>query len=188
MKRTLRHIAKASLLLLLFMSLAPQKASAQFGYYEIRGMMIYHFGRFVTWPERVFSGENKIVLGILGDDPFGASIDNILRNRRIRGRTWEVRRSNELSDLQGSHIIFITQSKKGEVKEILEELNSNKYRRAHILTIGDNIENFCRYGGVLNIDRNNFFTINSDAANNANLIIDSRLWQMAKAIESYENR
>ncbi len=170
------------------MSLAPKNASAQFGYYEIRGMMIYHFGRFVTWPERVFNAENKIVLGILGDDPFGASIDDILRNRRIRGRTWEVKRGNSLNDLKGSHIIFVTQSKRNEIKEIFEELNSSKYRRTNILTIGDNIDDFCRYGGVMNVDRNNFFTINSDAANKANLIIDSRLWQMAKQIESYGNK
>lgn len=169
------------------MNLSAKEASAQFGYYEIRGMMIYHFGRFVTWPERVFQNENKIILGILGDDPFGASIDEILRNRRIRGRQWDIKRGNSLSELKGSHIIFVTQSKKGEIKEIFEELNSSKYRRTNILTIGDNIDKFCEYGGVMNVDRNNFFTINSNAANKANLIIDSRLWQMAKKIESYDD-
>lgn len=166
------------------MSFSPKEASAQFSPYEIRGMMIYHFGRFVTWPEKVYNDENKIILGILGDDPFGASIDEILKNRRIKGRTWEIKRGNSLSDLKGSHIIFITQSKKNEIKEVFEELNSSKYRRTNILTIGDNIDDFLKYGGVMNIDRNQFFTINSDAAYRAKLVIDSRLFQMAKEIKS----
>lgn len=179
------NIIKFSFLLFCFWIFGAKSASAQFAHYEIRGMMIYHFGHFVSWPERVFSQNNKMVLGILGDDPFGTAIDDILRNRRVRGRLWEVRRAAELDDLKGCHIIFVTQSKKNQAQQILQTLRSKRYRHTHTLTIGDDIEDFCRYGGIINVDNNNFFTINSEAANRANLIIDSRLWQMAKSIEAY---
>ncbi len=175
------------LFLLLALGVGSQKAQAQFSAYEIRGMMLYNFARFVTWPEKI-SSQDKIVLGILGDDPFGDIIENTLKNRRIRGKTWEIKRANTLSGLKGSHIIFVTKSKEYEAREILAEINSFRYRGQGILTVGDDIDDFCANGGIMNIDMRNRFTINSDAANSARLIIDSRLWQMAKAIEAYGNK
>ncbi len=182
------HIAKYVLLPIAASVFFTQNATAQFSEYQIKGAMLYNFGKYITWPDRVFGRENTILLGILGDDPFGEDIDNLLKNRRVHGRSWEIRRGNSLDDMRNCHIVFVTRSKAAEAPDLLKELNSGKYRYASVLTIGDNIEAFCENGGAINIREDYLFTINSAAFNKAELIIDARLFQMAKAIESYGNK
>ncbi len=148
--------------------------------------MLHSFAKFVTWPNRVFDRDNKIVLGILGDDPFGSTIEDVLRGRSVKGRNWEVIRGNTISDLKGSHLIFIGKSNEANIKELLRDIYSK--RNASVLTIGDNIENFCQLGGMINYKSGSYsFDINAEALTNANLLVDVNLLKVANEIVNYGN-
>ncbi|MDW8286548.1 MAG: YfiR family protein [Flammeovirgaceae bacterium] len=161
-------------------------AHAQYSEYEIKGTMIFNFAKFITWPEKVFDKDNKIVLGILGDDPFGEIIDNIVKGRMVKGKSWEVRRGKTVDELRSCHIIFIGKGNEESIATILEEIYS-KRQRASVLTIGDNIPNFCELGGMINFKQGSYmFSINANAMTNASLLIDVNLLKFADEIINYE--
>ncbi|GAA4838350.1 hypothetical protein GCM10023331_24400 [Algivirga pacifica] len=164
---------------------------AQYTEYERKAGMIYTFGRLVTWPEHAWKEADHLVLGILGDDPFGQVIDDVLKNRPIKGKTWEIRRGRAVEEVRGAHIIFVSNAySKQEVKEILRQIYSR--RNAMVLTIGDQIDRFCEIGGVINLTEN-LYTLNVMAANRAQLTINVNLLRLASDIipydpdDSYEN-
>ncbi|MDW7695588.1 YfiR family protein [Flammeovirgaceae bacterium SG7u.111] len=168
------------LLLLGAIILLPKKTQAQWKEHEIKGGWVYHFARYVTWPEDVFK-KNVIVLGILGDDPFRGVLDELVANRKAGGRTIEIRRGNTIRELKGSHILFVGRSEEYRMNETLGEIL--KYRSYGVLTIGDGIEGFCEKGGIINFNRERpTFNINMQAATEAGLYFDPKLWKMAEQI------
>ncbi|MCS6832013.1 MAG: YfiR family protein [Flammeovirgaceae bacterium] len=180
----LRFKPNISFTILLFFTLTL--AHAQYSEYEIKGTMIFNFAKFITWPEKVFDKDNKIVLGILGDDPFGEIIDNIVKGRMVKGKSWEVRRGKTVDELRSCHIIFIGKGNEESIATILEEIYS-KRQRASVLTIGDNIPNFCELGGMINFKQGSYmFSINANAMTNASLLIDVNLLKFADEIINYE--
>src|SRR5207247_11089166 len=52
--------------------------------YLIKAGFIYNFAKFVEWPSAAFAQpDSPIVIGILGTDPFGPLIDQIVENKKI---------------------------------------------------------------------------------------------------------
>jgi hypothetical protein len=180
----MNHIVRSLLLSVFLCAGWGQQAHAQFSEYEIKAALCYNFAKYIEWPERMFPKDpanaetRKIVLAIYGSDPFGSVIDNLVRGRFIKGKYYfEVRRATSLRDLQGAHIIFISRSERNDVRKILEYTKS--FKRPSILTIGDNIDGFCKMGGVLNLLDDYTFQINLAAAGQAELLLDSRLINIA---------
>lgn len=155
-----------------------KSVKAQYTEYEIKGAMVYTFAKFVTWPKNILNRSKVLVLGILGDDPFGQHIDRIIKNRKANGLYIEIKRGKTIKDLKGSHILFICNSEETGIESIIDE-----YKSKYILTIGDGIDDFCKLGGIFNIEYNDgqpVFYINLEAASKAGLIIDTRLLQLAE--------
>src|SRR5689334_1690426 len=65
-------------------------AAAQSGQpseYEVKAAFLFNFTKFVEWPESVFSDpQAPIVIGIIGDDPFGDSLRRIVAGQKAQGR------------------------------------------------------------------------------------------------------
>ena len=183
---TRKHIAKwvAFLMLFILYLASPQKAQAQFTEYEIKAALCFNFAKYIDWPERMFSKNgNKIILSIYGSDPFEEVIDKLMRGRSVKGKYYiEVRRATSLRDLKGSHIIFISRSERNNIGKVLNYIEG--FSGTSVLTIGDNIEGFCQAGGILNLLDDYTFQINVVAANNAELLIDNKLINIAADIVS----
>lgn len=153
---------------------------AQYAEYQIKAGWLCSFARYVTWPEGAFGKNNVVVIGILGDNPFGDDLKHIAANRKVNGRTIEIKVGREISQLQGAHIIFISNSNQHNIEKIFENYKS----RRGILTIGDGIDNFTALGGIINFSKNRptTFTINLTAALESRLIIHSRLLELASKL------
>ncbi|MEN7549909.1 YfiR family protein [Rapidithrix thailandica] len=171
-------------LLLLFgvQCMHAEKAHAQYTEYEIKAGLIFSFAKYIKWPDRAFDSDNSIRLGILGEDPFGSIIDRALKNRSINGRRFEVKRGADIRELKNCHIIFVGRSKQEDTSTILQAIYRQRY--AFVLTIGDDIDNFCKYGGIINIRKGYEFNINFESANNADLVVGAKLLDLAKEIVS----
>ncbi|MCS7004890.1 MAG: YfiR family protein [Cytophagales bacterium] len=156
---------------------------AQYDEYEIKSVQIYTFAKHVTWSEKIMKGQSKFIIGVLGESPFGDVLERVVKNRPINGKPVEIRYGNVVRDLKGANIIFICKSEEPNIKKILEEIES--YKNVSVLTIGDNIANFCQYGGIINFtDEKYLFEINLKAATDVELIIGSQLLRVAKHIIS----
>src|SRR5580692_3792840 len=61
--------------------------------YQIKAVFLFNFAQFVQWPETNFSGADApFCIGVLGDDPFDAFLDETVRGETVKGHPLVVRR------------------------------------------------------------------------------------------------
>src|SRR5205807_4183747 len=95
---------------------AQSSASAASSEYLIKAGFIYNFAQLVQWPAAAFSQpDSPIVIGILGTDPFGTTIDRVIENKKLDGRNLVIKRlkwGKELKDLKECNILFVSSSER----------------------------------------------------------------------------
>lgn len=150
--------------------------------YQIKAAFLFNFAKFVEWPERAFArADSPIVIGVLGDDPFGADLDRLVRGKRIENRTLVVRRFQDVDQAGGAHVLFISSSEQRRLPAILAAL-----RTSPVLTVGE-VTQFNRLGGIIKFAVENkkvLFDINPDAAERARLQLRAQLLRLARKSES----
>ena len=152
--------------------------------YLIKAGFIYNFAKLVEWPATAFAQQDSpIVIGILGDDPFGATLDRIVANKKINGRGFAVKRlkwGKDIKDLRDCNILFVSASEKEHIDSVVDAM-----KWLPILTIGD-APGFAKSGGIINFtleDNKVRFEVNVEAAKHANLTISSRLLTLATIVQ-----
>jgi YfiR/HmsC-like len=148
--------------------------------YEVKAVFLFNFSQFIAWPPEAFpTAQTPLVIGVLGRDPFGAALDEVVRGETIEGRRLEVRRYQRVEDIELCHILFVDRSKRGELDSILDHL-----RGRGVLTVGESA-NFARRGGIVQfvtMDKRIRLQINLDAAKTAGLTISSKLLRPAEIV------
>jgi hypothetical protein len=146
--------------------------------YQVKAAFLYNFAKFVDWPAEAFAGSNgRLIIGVIGDDPFGGALDQAINGKAINGRPLVVRRLKWSQDLRSCHIIFISSSERQRLPQIIQNLKG-----ASVLTVGD-MGQFNQHGGIINfiLEANKVrFEINSRGADQARLRISSKLLALAK--------
>lgn len=147
---------------------------------QLKAALIFNFARFVEWPSEAFARpDSPIVIGVLGDDSFGAILEKTLRGKTIQGRAFVIERWKYGHNLRSCHILFVTSSQGGHLRPILESLEGSS-----VLTIGETAR-FAHRGGVINLSlqgKRVQFEINVDAAARARLKISSKLLAFARIV------
>jgi hypothetical protein len=152
------------------------------GEYAVKAAFLYNFARFVEWPGQALgNGGSPLLVGVMGDDPFGNSIDQVVAGKNVNGHPIAVNRLRWGQDLRQCHILFISSSEARRLPQILASL-----RGASVLTVAD-MERFDQQGGVVRFfieDGKVRFEINVDAADRAGLRISSKLLALAKIVRA----
>lgn len=69
-------------------SMAPGDAQRE---HAVKSVFLYNFCRFIEWPRDAFADPAEpIVIGVIGDDPFGPLLDEAVQGERMRGRAIRV--------------------------------------------------------------------------------------------------
>ena len=151
--------------------------------YLIKAGFIYNFAKFVEWPSTAFAdADSPIVIGVLGNDPFGPMIDRIVEDKKIGNRGFIVKRfkwGKDLRDLRDCKILFISASEKAHIDDVLQMVKGQP-----ILTVGET-PGFAERGGMIRFvleDNRVRFEVNVDAARQAELNISSRLLTLARIV------
>lgn len=148
--------------------------------YALKSVFLFQFARFVTWPARSFRDESTpITIGILGEDPFGASLDEVVAGEAVGTRKLEVRRYGLIDQVGPCHILFISASEAERLPSILGRLRGH-----NVLTVGDT-KDFAARGGIVGfaVDRNRLkLRVNLAAADSAQLTISSKLLRQAEVV------
>ena len=77
---------------------------------ELKAVFLFNFAQFVEWPVGAFAdARSAIVIGILGDDPFGRVLDDVVRGEVVGGRALVVERFGRVEDIRACHILFVGQ-------------------------------------------------------------------------------
>lgn len=99
----------------------------------VKATYLYKFGPFVGWPQTVFDlPGSPVVLCVVGDDPFGATLDQAVAGQRIGERPIALRRMARAERQAGCHIMYISGSTTQSVGEALDAV-----RGAPVLTFTD---------------------------------------------------
>jgi len=157
----------------------PPAGAAAPSEYEVKAAFLYNFGRFVEWPLGAMGGDGTFVVTVLGRDPFGSVLDDTLRGKTIDGKRVVVRRVLRSEDVGRSQIVFISDSEKDRLPEILKNLDA-----APVLTVGE-MSQFAERGGVirLKVDQDRIrLEINVAAAERSRLRISSQLLKLARIV------
>ncbi len=101
--------------------------------YQVKAVFLFNFSQFVSWPPAAFrSADAPLVIGVLGDDPFGGQLDAVVAGERVGGRSLLVRRYRDVSEIKDCQILFIDRSETAKLRSIVEAL-----RGRSILTVSD---------------------------------------------------
>ncbi len=165
-------------------ALAQASDASDSSEYLIKAGFIFNFAKFVEWPPVAFAQtDTPIVIGILGTDPFGPILDQIVRDKKIGNRGFIVKRLNWNRDSKGlkdCNILFVSASEKAHIDDLLQIVKS-----LPILTVGET-PGFAERGGIIRFtveDNRVRFEVNVDAAHLAQLTISSRLLTLARIIQ-----
>jgi hypothetical protein len=146
--------------------------------YQVKAAYLFNFVKFVEWPEEAFADPlAPIVIGIVGDDPFGDALPQVVSGKTVQGRDLVIRKYRAGEDLRGSHILFISESEKKRFPQLLASL-----RGSSTLTVAD-VDGFLDEGGMIRLfsEENRVrFAINVDAAIRAKLKLSSKLLSLAR--------
>ena len=78
----------------------PESKSAQYKEYEVKAAFMYNFLKFIDWPEeKMASNGNQIIIGIIGQDPFGSAAD-ILKDKKVEDRDVVIKRFDGFQQLK----------------------------------------------------------------------------------------
>ena len=165
-------------------ALAQAADSSDSSEYLIKAGFIYNFAKFVDWPATAFAQpDSPIVIGILGIDPFGPLIDQVVQNKKIGARSFVVKRlkwGTDLKELRDCKILFVGESERAHINELIQIVKT-----LPILTVGET-PGFAERGGVIRFvleDNRVRFEVNVEAARQADLTISSRLLTLARIIQ-----
>jgi hypothetical protein len=148
--------------------------------YQVKAVFLFNFGQFVEWPATVYdSPQAPFIIGVLGEDPFGGTLDEVVRGELVGGRSLVVRRFKNADEIGDCHILFIGRNESGHLREALQAV-----RGRSVLTVTD-IEGADRQGAVIVLFNENNrirMRINLAAAKAGQLVISSKLLRPAVVV------
>ena len=174
----LRRVTAASLISLACMHglLATEAPTEN----QVQAVFLYNFSRFVEWPAQAFAAPtDPFVIGIVGTDPFGARLDEAVRNERVDGHPLTVRRFHSAADVENCQILFIDRSEMARLGQILTTLDHHS-----TLTVSQ-ADGAAQRGVMIQFANENSrikLRINVDSARAAGLTISSKLLRPADIV------
>ena len=161
--------------------------------YCLKAAFLYNFMVFTDWPKEALPDTNKpMVIGIIGEDPFGDAFEPI-SEQRVKGRRVLVQRfkgfepgtadgskaDRTTEDIRKCHLLFICGSEAARLNNVVDMV-----RGYPVLTVADT-PGFLESGGMANLivdDKKIRFEVSVVAAGHARLKIGSQLLRLAKRI------
>ncbi|MBI3851823.1 MAG: YfiR family protein [Verrucomicrobia bacterium] len=148
--------------------------------YKVKAAFLYNFSQFVDWPAEAFPEVRApLVIGVLGEDPFGAYLDEIVRGEKVNNHPLVVQRYRRVEEIKTCHILYVSQSETNQLEQIFTSLKGR-----NILMVGD-VDGFTLRGGMIRFvtEKNKIrFRINVEAAKAAKLTISSKLLRPAEIV------
>lgn len=145
---------------------------------RVKAAFLLSFAAFVDWPAHAFGSDAEPVrIAILGDDPFGDDLEQLLHRERVQGRRFEIRRVTSPLALPDCHLLYIASSEARHVARTLAALEGRP-----TLTVSS-LPRFVEQGGMIQFvtQRGRIrFRINAEEAGAAGLTLSSKLLRLSE--------
>jgi hypothetical protein len=160
------------------LALSGSAAGAASLEYQVKAAYLYKLVSFVDWPDGALPAPGAPVnICVVGDDPFGATLDQAAQNQQVEGRPLMVRRIETASKSSGCQVLYIAGSKRQSVASALQSVKG-----APSLTITEASE---VRGSIIQFvvkDGRVRFTIDVAAAAQNGLTISAKLLSLALSV------
>ena len=159
------------------LGITPPASAQQVSASQVKAAFIYNFAKFVEWPAGTFADDRApITLCILKGEPLAEAVEAI-QEKEVQGRKIVVKKGLDIAELKKCQIFFASASDKPILAKIIGGL-----RGYPVLTITDEVDDFARLGGMINltvIDDKVRFSIDVNNAEKCGLKISSQLLKLS---------
>ncbi len=149
--------------------------------YQVKAFFLLNFTKYVDWPPVCFAETNApIIIGLYGENKLGVALKKAAEGKTVSGREILIQAVKKDHDAEKCHILFISDSEKNSLGEILAKIKAKP-----VLTVGETTT-FMEQGGAINfvkIKDNIRLEINLAAAREAKLQISSKLLKVADKVK-----
>ncbi len=146
--------------------------------YQVKAAFLYNFTRFISWPSSAFNSPTApFVIGIIGNDPFGSYLEDIIDQEKVGDHPLIVQRYHDIKDINNCQILYISMGDDNKIKEVIAGV-----AHKNVLTVSDAAKVVNR-GGIINFfkdDNKLRVQINAAAAKAAGVEISSKLLKISK--------
>lgn len=146
--------------------------------YQVKAAFLYNFAKFVEWPSAAFkSPEEPIVICVLGQNPFGSALEEIVNGKKVGERGFRIRQTSDVREAARCHMVFLGASDEKRARPFLEEAKA-----LPVLTVGER-DGFLADGGIIAFtvrDTRVRFEIDPERATRVKLKISSKLLTLAE--------
>jgi hypothetical protein len=146
--------------------------------YDVKAAYLYNFGRFVEWPLKA-AQDGSFTVCILGQDPFGPTLDATLSGETIGGKTVVAKRISGPEESGGCQILFLSLTEGSHLNKIISAVNKEP-----VLTVSD-MPQFAQRGGMIQFvleGKKVRFEVNLTATQHAGLTLSSELLKVATTV------
>jgi YfiR/HmsC-like len=175
-------LAVPGIVLVLFTaSIAASAELPRASEYELKAAFLFNFIKFTDWPaDELAKSADRFIIGVVGKDPFGATLDKIIEGETVHNRAIVARRFSRMDEaVTNSHVLFISSSEDTNLPAILKILDQRS-----VLTVSD-IDNFAQRGGIISLKKENnkiVFDINLESAKRVGITMNAQLLKLAKIV------
>ena len=89
--------------------------------YPVKAAFLFNFAKFVEWPADAFKGpDDPIAICVLGQNPFGGALEDVVRNKTVANRAFVVREVSNAQQASKCQIVFVTASERKRFRSLLD--------------------------------------------------------------------
>jgi hypothetical protein len=178
-----KHFQLRSYKLIYFISLLillihPKLQAGQPSDYAIQANIIYHFTKYIDWPDSKKSGD--FIIGIVGKTPMYEKLKGFLTNKVVGNQKIVIKRISSSETSINCHILYFGEDESSSVKKI-----AARTAGASILLVSED-EGLAEKGSCINfvvVSDHLKLEINKNNIEQRNLRIASELLQLGKIVK-----
>jgi hypothetical protein len=147
---------------------------------QLKAVFLFNFTHFVEWPAAALPRDSApFVIGVLGNDPFGHDLDEVVRGEAVNQHALAIERYPTVADIRSCQILFIPAAELRHLDGIVAQLEQRS-----VLTVTD-AEGPLPRGVIIGLFRQDNrirLRIDLQAARASNLTISSKLSRAADIV------
>ena len=140
----------------------------------LKASYIYNFAKMIDWPEAEKSG--NFIIGVYGSSGVYKELIKKYASKNIGNQQIEVKKLSDTPTVGKIHLLYITKDKEQDISALLKSI-----KKKPVLVITENPGSLEK-GSIINfiiVDSSLNFELNVDQANKHDLIVGSRLKDLA---------
>lgn len=124
MKKMIHLLRLLPAILLMVSATAAHSQSSMQDPYKIKQMFMYHFLKYIQWPDDNTSQD--FVIGVVGDQKMMDVLSTTFHQGKRKNRTYQLKFFETAAAVKDCEVVFLGKNESGQFEELLSSLIGNK--------------------------------------------------------------